>query len=320
MSWSAEPPLTGPCGGGFFLVRPARGRAPALLDAFTSIPGRDLPPGRRLAEVDEVLVPFDEQTTQVFHAGPAACAVPGVVAGMAAVHGRYGSLPWRSLLLPAAEAADRGVATNAGQQRVFAAIEAILTRLPESRELFSPRRPVRRGRHGCPPARAGPQHRAAGRARPRRAVHGRPRAGDGWRPGTARRQADDGRPGRLPPGVAAAAGRVVRGPRASHQQPAVVGRRADRLHAGRAGRRPPGGRAGIGAGSARAGRDDALRRAAAGAGVRPPAAPRRPGRPRPGAGGGRGWAAERRAGARGPAHGRRLGDPVRPRDDAHLGR
>jgi gamma-glutamyltranspeptidase/glutathione hydrolase len=138
MSWAAEPPLTGPCGGGFFLVRPAGGRAPALLDAFTSIPGRDLPPGRRLTEVIEIAVPFDEQTTQIFHIGAAACAVPGVVAGMAAVHGRYGSLPWSSLLLPAAEAADRGVETNAGQERVFAAIEAILTHSPEARELFAP--------------------------------------------------------------------------------------------------------------------------------------------------------------------------------------
>ena len=58
MSWAAEPALTGPCGGGFVMVRPARGKA-ALLDAFTAIPGRDLPAGRRLVEVEQVLVPFD---------------------------------------------------------------------------------------------------------------------------------------------------------------------------------------------------------------------------------------------------------------------
>src|SRR3954462_9970614 len=76
MSWAAEPPLTGPCGGGFMLVR-FGGRPPALLDAFTTIPGRDLEPGRRLVEVEEVAVPFDERTTQVFHIGSGAWAGPG---------------------------------------------------------------------------------------------------------------------------------------------------------------------------------------------------------------------------------------------------
>ena len=113
MSWAAEPALTGPCGGGFALVRPARGR-PALLDAFTSIPGINLPDDRRWVQVESVEVPFDARTTQVFHIGPATCAVPGVVPGLHAVHRRYGRLAWRDLLLPAAQAADRGVAVNQG--------------------------------------------------------------------------------------------------------------------------------------------------------------------------------------------------------------
>jgi gamma-glutamyltranspeptidase/glutathione hydrolase len=138
MSWAAEPALTGPCGGGFVLVRPARRRAATLLDAFTAIPGRDLPPDRRLAAVEQVLVPFDKRTTQVFHVGSATCAVPGVVAGLYEVHRRHGRLPWKQLLLPAAEAADRGVATNPGQQRVFDAIEVILTRTPEALQIFAP--------------------------------------------------------------------------------------------------------------------------------------------------------------------------------------
>jgi gamma-glutamyltranspeptidase / glutathione hydrolase len=137
MSWAAEPALTGPCGGGFVLVRPAHGRA-SLLDAFTAIPGRDLPADRRLAEVKSVLVPFDQQTTQVFHIGSATCAVPGVVAGLHSVHRRHGRLPWRDLLLPAAAAARAGVTTNAGQQRVFEAIRLILTSTAEAREIFAP--------------------------------------------------------------------------------------------------------------------------------------------------------------------------------------
>ncbi|HUZ85127.1 MAG TPA: gamma-glutamyltransferase [Gaiellales bacterium] len=137
MSWAAEPGLTGPCGGGFVLVRPGGGRPPALLDAFTAIPGRELPAGRELAAVDHVVVPFDEQTTQSFHIGPAACAVPGVVAGLFAVHSRYGRLPWRDLLMPAAEAAERGVGAHGGQYAVLVAIRAILEHTPEVHALFS---------------------------------------------------------------------------------------------------------------------------------------------------------------------------------------
>jgi gamma-glutamyltranspeptidase/glutathione hydrolase len=135
MSWAAESALTGPCGGGFVLVRPSRGR-PSLLDAFTAIPGRDLPADRRLVDMESVLVPFDEQTTQVFHIGPATCAVPGVLAGLHAVHRRFGRLPWRNLVMPAAEAAQGGVRTNAGQGKVFEAIRLILTSTAEARAIF----------------------------------------------------------------------------------------------------------------------------------------------------------------------------------------
>ena len=130
MSWAAEPSLTGPCGGGFLMVRPARDGRARVLDAFTAIPGRDLPAGRRVAQLESILVPFDEHTTQEFHIGAAACAVPGVLAGLHAMHRRYGSVPWRDLLLPAAEAADRGVASSGGQYAVIVAIRDILRHTP----------------------------------------------------------------------------------------------------------------------------------------------------------------------------------------------
>jgi gamma-glutamyltranspeptidase / glutathione hydrolase len=137
-SWAAEPALTAPCGGGFLLLRDGLSRRLRLLDAFTAIPGRELPRRRRLVDVDAVEVPFDEQTSQTFHIGAAACAVPGVVAGLHAAHRRFGRLPWRELLLPAAELAQRGVAVTGAQAAVFAAIRVVLTHTAEARALFCP--------------------------------------------------------------------------------------------------------------------------------------------------------------------------------------
>src|SRR3954471_25096822 len=138
MSWAAEPGLTGPCGGGFLMVRPARGGRVRVVDAFTAIPGRDLPADRRLVEVERVLVPFDEKTTQEFHIGAAACAVPGVLAGLLPVHRRVGSMPRHDLLLPAAEAAERGVASSGGQYAVLVAIREIVRHTPEASRVFWP--------------------------------------------------------------------------------------------------------------------------------------------------------------------------------------
>jgi len=138
MSWAAEPGLTGPCGGGFLMVRPARDGHVRVLDAFTAIPGRDVPATRRLAEVERVLVPFDEKTTQEFHIGAAACAVPGALSGLHAVHRRFGSMPWADLLQPAAEAAARGVASSGGQYAVLVAIRDIVGHTPEVSQVFWP--------------------------------------------------------------------------------------------------------------------------------------------------------------------------------------
>jgi gamma-glutamyltranspeptidase/glutathione hydrolase len=158
MSWAAEPGLISPCGGGFLLVRPARTRKLHLLDAFTAIPGRELPADRPLADVDRVDVPFDERTTQVFQIGSATCAV----AGLAAVHGRFGSQPWRELLMPAAAAANAGVASTGGQQAVLNAIQVVLEHTAEARAVFAPGgRFVREGERVRQPDLAGTIERLA---------------------------------------------------------------------------------------------------------------------------------------------------------------
>ena len=109
-----------------------------VLDAFTAIPGQEMPADRRLGEVERVLVPFDEQTTQEFHIGAAACAVPGVLAGLRAMHRRFGSMAWHDLLVPAAEAAASGVASSGGQYAVLVAIRGILEFTPEVSAVFWP--------------------------------------------------------------------------------------------------------------------------------------------------------------------------------------
>jgi gamma-glutamyltranspeptidase/glutathione hydrolase len=144
VSWVAESPLTGPGGGGFMLVHRAGDRTDRLLDFFVAVPGRglDSDEGDEMAPIE---VRFDEQTTQVFLIGPAACAVPGSLAGLAAAHKTYARLPWGELLAPAIEAARAGVPLNAAQAFLHDILDGILRSEPEGRQVYGRDCPLREG-------------------------------------------------------------------------------------------------------------------------------------------------------------------------------
>ncbi len=155
-SWVCESMLTGPGGGGFFLVH--AGGETVVFDAFVAVP-------REHAETELIAlaVDFDGDTQQVFHTGPGSAGVPGTALGLEAAHARFGSLPWAELAAPAAAAGARRRGADAG-----AGLSP-----PDPRPAAAPfaggRRVLRRapaeGRRGLPPA--GSRARRSTASRPR---------------------------------------------------------------------------------------------------------------------------------------------------------
>ena len=68
--------------------------------------------------------------------GPASIAVPGVVAGMEMAHQRHARLPWRDLVMPAAELARQGLLVDWFTTEIVATGAADLRRYPTSRAAF----------------------------------------------------------------------------------------------------------------------------------------------------------------------------------------
>jgi gamma-glutamyltranspeptidase/glutathione hydrolase len=132
----AEGPLTGPAGGGFFLVREPD-RDPVVLDCFFAVPAREH------GAMEELVVDFADASTQVFHIGEESVAVPGLVAGMEEAHARFGRLPWRSLVEPAIALARDGVAVNEAQAFLHAILVPILQRDEGGRRIYGHGSPLR---------------------------------------------------------------------------------------------------------------------------------------------------------------------------------
>lgn len=127
----AEPVLCSPGGGGHALLR-MRGRAPVVADFFTQTPSARCVEGPDFYPIEGN---FGSEI-QEFHVGTAAAAVPGMVAGLFAMHQRFGSLPMPELVKPAVTLAGEGVALNAAQAEVLRILEPIVRTDDESARVF----------------------------------------------------------------------------------------------------------------------------------------------------------------------------------------
>jgi gamma-glutamyltranspeptidase/glutathione hydrolase len=132
MACVAEPVLCSLGGGGFLLAAPAASD-PVLYDFFCQTPKRRL----RGDEVDFLPVHADfGPQTQEFHIGMGAVAVPGVPAGLFAVHGDLGRLPMRRIAEPAIAAARAGVALSPLQSFILEAVAPIFRWSGAARALY----------------------------------------------------------------------------------------------------------------------------------------------------------------------------------------
>jgi gamma-glutamyltranspeptidase/glutathione hydrolase len=129
-SWVAESPLTGPGGGGFMLVHRASDRSTRVLDFFVTVPTG----GVDVDAMETAGVSFDTETTQLFLIGPPSVAVPGTAAGLEHAHRRFGSLPWRDLVVPAIDAARTGVEVTPTQAYLHEILVSIIGPAPAAGE------------------------------------------------------------------------------------------------------------------------------------------------------------------------------------------
>ncbi|MCU0621447.1 MAG: gamma-glutamyltransferase [Gemmatimonadales bacterium] len=122
-------------GGGFLLYRQANGEVFAL-------DYREAAPGSAAADM---YIDAGGRVTSASVNGALAAGVPGSVAGLEAMHRRFGRLPWREVVLPAVELA-RGHVLDSTRARWLAGEADRLARYPSSRAaLVRADRPWRTG-------------------------------------------------------------------------------------------------------------------------------------------------------------------------------
>lgn len=122
------PTMTGLGGGGVTTIH-HEGRV-YVLDHFATLPGLGLDKAAR-REPEVIFVPF-EGVRLPFRVGRPTISVPGQVAGLFAMHERFGRMPFAELAQPTIDAARKGTVVTEGQRRAFALLEPIFRRTPQA--------------------------------------------------------------------------------------------------------------------------------------------------------------------------------------------
>ncbi|MHB1242703.1 MAG: gamma-glutamyltransferase [Gaiellaceae bacterium] len=125
----AETVMTGLLGGGHAIHWD--GREAVSLDCFV-----DVPSGAG-AEPLALQVPFGEELVH-YAVGPGTCAVPGLPAGLDALHRRFGRLPWARLVEPALRLARSGVTMPPAHAACLAMLAPVFTMRPDGERIYAP--------------------------------------------------------------------------------------------------------------------------------------------------------------------------------------
>ncbi len=133
---AAETVMTGLSGGGFATYWDAADRTATTVDFFVAVPGIGL--HRPVAPMTEVEVVFGGSQRMEYWAGAATVAVPGLPAGMAEVHRRWGRLPWREVVEPGRRLAAEGASISAEQAFVLRDVSAAMLLGPEGQQAYAP--------------------------------------------------------------------------------------------------------------------------------------------------------------------------------------
>ncbi len=130
----AEPGLTSLAGGGFAVIAHPDGRVESC-DFFTAVPGLERARPRTEPATITVVYPSAKQDFQV---GPAAAAVPGVLAGFLELHSRFGTLPLATVAEPAWRLAEAGAIIDSAQAYILSLIDPIVRHTESAARVYAP--------------------------------------------------------------------------------------------------------------------------------------------------------------------------------------